>query len=248
MKRECGSCQLCCKLLPMKEYNKPAGVRCQHQRHHIGCHIYPRRPMPCQVWTCRWLNGDNTGQRPDHAHYVVDIMPDYVTLVPHDGSPPVQAPVLQVWVDPAYPDAHRAPKLRRFLEEQAMAALIRMNAQQGFVIAPPNVSADGKWFEGTIGIGARHTARGEARRDRPLRMTLELASMSGACSSIRSGAKRQLRRGRRRARSTASCPGCFSTHAIEEEQRFVVFVSKHLTARAWTPRDQRRRLHHRKLG
>jgi hypothetical protein len=175
MKRECGDCSLCCKLLPMKEYDKPAGVRCQHQRHGVGCNIYPRRPRPCKLWTCRWLNGDDTGPRPDRAHLVVDVMPDYVTLVPHDGSPSTHAPVLQVWVDAAYPDAHRDPRLRRYLEWMGMAALIRMSDRRGFIVAPPNVSSDGKWFESTTqSTEKEHTLADKVAAIGPLRMTLEL--------------------------------------------------------------------------
>jgi hypothetical protein len=158
MKRECGECSLCCKLLPMKEFNKPAGVRCQHQRHGVGCNIYPRRPMACHIWICRWLKGDDTGSRPDRAHLVVDIMPDFVTLMQSNGEA-TNVPVLQVWIDPAYPDAHRDPKLRRFIEKQNMAALIRLNAHDAFIIAPPSVSADGKWYEGETQIAEKmHTA------------------------------------------------------------------------------------------
>jgi hypothetical protein len=176
MKRQCGDCQACCRLLPMAEYAKPAGTRCQHQRHGVGCNIYPRRPMPCRIWTCRWLNGDNTGLRPDRANYVVDIMPDYITCVPHDGSPSIDAPVLQVWVDPAYPNAHRDPRLRRYLEAQAMAALIRLNSREGFVIAPPNVNAGGVWYEGKGGVslGREHTYAAKVAAIGPLSITLEL--------------------------------------------------------------------------
>ena len=65
MTRQCGGCTACCKLLPMKpgnkapktlaamiehgimsiddaasmtpDFDKPAGERCPHQRHHKGC-------------------------------------------------------------------------------------------------------------------------------------------------------------------------------------------------------------------
>jgi len=38
--RVCGSCSLCCKLLPIPPLNKPAGKRCDYQRHGKGCTIY----------------------------------------------------------------------------------------------------------------------------------------------------------------------------------------------------------------
>ena len=174
MDRECGDCSLCCKLLPMPEFNKPAGTRCQHQRHGIGCNIYPRRPTPCKLWQCRWLNGDKTGSRPDRAHYVVDIMPDFVTVVPKDGSDPMQVPVIQVWIDPAFPDAHRDKKLRRYIEEKEMPALIRLSAHQAFLLAPPTWSADGQWWEGESSLCAakEHTAE-ERLAVTPIRIILE---------------------------------------------------------------------------
>lgn len=176
-RRQCGDCQLCCKLLPMLEFDKPAGERCKHQRHHVGCNIYPRRPMACRLWNCRWLGGDNTGARPDHAHYVVDIMLDYITVVPHDGSEPANVPVLQVWVDPKFPDAHRDKKLRAYIEGIAMPALIRLNAREGFVIAPPNVNADGVWYEGVgvgVSLGREHTLKEKLAAIGPMKITLDL--------------------------------------------------------------------------
>ena len=38
--RQCGDCQLCCKLLPVKSLAKLAGDRCSHQKHHKGCDVY----------------------------------------------------------------------------------------------------------------------------------------------------------------------------------------------------------------
>jgi hypothetical protein len=158
MKRECGECQLCCRLLPMKEVNKPAGVRCPFQRHGVGCNIYPRRPLACRLWNCQWLGGQNTGSRPDRAHLVVDIMPDYVTLTYDDGRPPVHVPVLQVWIDQAYPDAHRDHRLRRFIDGKKMPALIRRDAHDAFVIAPPSFTG-GDWYESASRLATvEHTA------------------------------------------------------------------------------------------
>lgn len=55
MKRICGDCQLCCKLMPVEEFDKPANCRCEHQRTGKGCAIYADRPMSCALWNCRWL-------------------------------------------------------------------------------------------------------------------------------------------------------------------------------------------------
>src|SRR5262245_36312169 len=159
-RRQCGSCQLCCRLLPMDgnnakainasvsmieagmakpeefrgmvaEIRKDAGVRCRHQKHGKGCAIYAKRPFSCRMWSCRWLVADDVAglQRPDHAHYVIDLVPDMIRAVPNDGSPPIDLPVVQIWVDPKYPDAHRDPHLRTWLLHQdGYAAIVRYSS------------------------------------------------------------------------------------------------------------------------
>lgn len=83
MNRTCGDCQLCCKLLPVRAVGKGANERCRHQRFGKGCAIYhhPSFPVECRVWSCRWLVDPEAHglSRPDRTHYVVDIMPDFLT-------------------------------------------------------------------------------------------------------------------------------------------------------------------------
>ena len=151
MARHCGNCTLCCKLVPVKELQKAAGQRCRYQKALKGCTIYQRRPLTCQLWNCAWLVGDGTAglRRPDFSHYVVDIAPDYVTAVPDDG-PKMTIPVVQVWCDPKFPDAHRDPALRSYLqrrcEQDGFAAIIRYDAGRGFVLFPPGMTG-GDWVE-----------------------------------------------------------------------------------------------------
>src|SRR5215475_5729348 len=100
MVRHCGTCTLCCRLLPMRknrdtkyvvtavamgmispqesmavvpDFDKLSGERCQYQRSK-GCSVYARRPFGCRVWNCRWLTNDDTNAmaRPDRVGYVVD--------------------------------------------------------------------------------------------------------------------------------------------------------------------------------
>jgi hypothetical protein len=132
--------------LPVDDLNlkKPAGQRCQHQRL-TGCAIYVHRPMSCRAWSCRWLTGDEDlgdMRRPDRCHYVVDILADFVTT--EEGE---HVPVIQVWGDERYPDAHRDPALRAFLEKIEMPALVRFNNERGLFIVPPCRSRDGVWIE-----------------------------------------------------------------------------------------------------
>lgn len=148
--RKCGECTLCCKLLPVPVMRKAGGVRCKHQRLSKGCSIYATRPLSCAAFSCKWLLEDDTADlsRPDRAHYVLDPMPDYVTV--HEVNGLVRkVPVVQVWVDPNYPNAHHDPALRSFLERRSQdgfMALIRYNSYDGFVLVPP-IMAGGQWVE-----------------------------------------------------------------------------------------------------
>src|SRR4051794_9187127 len=121
MNRQCGSCTLCCKLIPVPPLDKKAGERCKHQRS-TGCRIYSKRPRDCRLWSCAWLVNNINGRplpvsRPDRTHYVIDIMPDYVTVESEGRTG--RLTVIQIWCDPDYPDAHRDPDLRAWLDELA---------------------------------------------------------------------------------------------------------------------------------
>jgi len=154
--RHCGGCTSCCKLLPVKEIGKPANTRCGYQRTGKGCSIFDKRPFSCRVWNCAWIQGDDTEElrRPDRSHYVIDILPDYVTLQ-FESQPDVKIPVVQIWLDPNYPDAHRDPALRAYLMRrgaEGMMAIVRTSSSDAFVICPPNMSHDGKWHEERSGM------------------------------------------------------------------------------------------------
>jgi hypothetical protein len=151
--RHCRECTLCCKLLPMPEMQKAAGERCKHQRAGKGCMIYAKRPPQCQLWSCRWLaDPEATAElrRPDRSHYVIDLVPDYITARDGEGAEPLHIEVVQVWIDPDYPDAHRDPALRSYLAklgERGCAALIRYDAMDAFTLLPPAMAGDGQWHE-----------------------------------------------------------------------------------------------------
>jgi hypothetical protein len=200
--RQCGTCTLCCKLMPMdggrdnadvlaaavevglikasdvagmvKDFFKEAGCRCPHQRHGKGCSIYAVRPFGCRTWSCRWLVNDDTADlsRPDRSHYVVDCMPDYVT---NDGH---TVPVIQVWLDPNYPDAHEDPALRAYLDrrgKEGWAALIRSSATKAFLLAPPSMN-NGEWFiKHSEVVEREHTAEDKVKALGPITLTFKEA-------------------------------------------------------------------------
>jgi hypothetical protein len=143
--RVCGGCQMCCKLMPVPQLNKGANERCRHQRTGKGCMIYKSRPWACRTYACRWLADPKATAlpRPDRAHYVVDVEHDKVIL---EGQTIVA--VLQVWLDPAFPNAWDTPELRAYMlmwAERGAATIIRTNASDGFVVFPPPLASDGEW-------------------------------------------------------------------------------------------------------
>jgi hypothetical protein len=155
--RGCGSCSLCCRLLPVKSLGKADGVRCRHQRHNEKgcCRVYAdlrRVSRDCHLWSCRWLVDDDTHDlpRPDRSHLVIDIVPDFVTLQENETGKLTHIEVVQVWMDPAYPDAHREPRFRAYVERRAaegVMTLIRTSARDGFALAAPALSTDHQWHE-----------------------------------------------------------------------------------------------------
>lgn len=157
--RSCSGCTACCKILPTKELDKPANTRCRHQRSGKGCSIYNARPFGCRTFSCRWLMApqETAGlSRPDRSHYVVDPSPDFVTMRDSETGAETRVPVLQIWVDPLFRDAHRDAALRAYIDRMGkahgMAALIRFGSMDAIFLAPPSIASDGQWHERTSGV------------------------------------------------------------------------------------------------
>lgn len=167
MVRRCGGCTLCCKLLPVRELDKPANTRCRHQSTGRGCRVYASAAMPhsCSLWSCRWLIDEKTADlsRPDRAGYVIDVMLDYIEA--QDGVTGVtsKVPVLQVWIDPARPEAWKDDKpffayVERMAMEHGTATLLRFDSARARLIAAPCLSDDGEWhIIDTMSQVAQHT-------------------------------------------------------------------------------------------
>lgn len=161
MTRACGDCQLCCKLMPVRSVGKGAGERCKHQRHGKGCAVYRDLWMispECKLWNCAWLGDPATAalSRPDRSHYVIDVMPDFIVVNdPVEGKINVQ--VVQVWCDPKYPNAHRDPALRAYLEKRGLACLVRYDNEQAIVLMPPAMMVNHEWLERSTGLNQAKT-------------------------------------------------------------------------------------------
>lgn len=156
-KRVCGDCQLCCRLLPTEEIGKVANVRCQYQRHGVGCAIHSRKPMSCSLWNCRWLVNDDMDdqQRPDRTGIVHDIMPDVIRITPHDGTPPTTVPVIVVWIDPDRRDLWRqSAGFLRYVGRQSCPVMVRFSSREGTVLLPPAVTGKPDIIEHESSLGA----------------------------------------------------------------------------------------------
>ncbi len=68
--RNCGDCSACCTYLRVEseEFQKPAGVTCQHCTAG-GCDIYATRFPVCRVWHCLWKHIPSLPEeaRPDRS-------------------------------------------------------------------------------------------------------------------------------------------------------------------------------------
>ncbi|MGI4876679.1 MAG: YkgJ family cysteine cluster protein [Janthinobacterium lividum] len=149
--RKCGSCTLCCTLVPVELSPielKPSNVRCRFLSTAKRCTIYTTRPRPCEDWSCKWLFDEETAQlrRPDLGGYIIDPVLD--TLLINDEP----CDVVQVWIDPARPHAHRAPELRDYLGRIAarigIPAIVRRSQAQNdsVVLLAPALTLAG-WVE-----------------------------------------------------------------------------------------------------
>lgn len=138
--RRCGSCTLCCRLPPVLELEKAAGVRCKHQRTGKGCSIYRARPMGCRAWSCLWLIDPRTEtlRRPDRSGYVLDCLPDYVTLP--SGR---KLEVVQIWCDSRGVTLEAA--LLAYLQARKTGAILRSSGEEAVALLPPEASPSGDW-------------------------------------------------------------------------------------------------------
>ena len=95
--KACGACGMCCKILEIEDFSKPAGPWCAFCVPGIGCNAYEARPATCRDYQCLW-KGDR-GLTPM-------LRPDRVgTILMEDADTDDYLAVC----DPAKPMAWRTP-------------------------------------------------------------------------------------------------------------------------------------------
>jgi hypothetical protein len=106
--RDCGVCNLCCKLLAVEGLDKAPGQWCAHVVKGVGCGVYETRPSGCRVFNCHFLSDETLGEawRPSRARFFVHA----------DGD----ARTYNIEVDPGSPLAWKAEpfhdQLKRWAE------------------------------------------------------------------------------------------------------------------------------------
>lgn len=149
--RQCGECQLCCRVLPIIEIGKKANERCSYAKFGKGCtlHGQPSKPLSCQRWNCFWLVSPAFDlPRPDRAGYVVDIMPD-VVVFGEDVFTGKKVDALQIWADPRRPEAWRGAMdwIKSAIGDKEAVAVVRFGPQTAITVVPPCLSDTGDWRE-----------------------------------------------------------------------------------------------------
>ena len=105
----CDGCTACCKIMKIRELNKPGNTWCQHCRIGVGCGIYDTRPESCRVYECVWLQSQRGGKplplelRPDTSRVVIGVTNQGDDLV--------------LYVSPDRPDAWKRGGMGRFVAE-----------------------------------------------------------------------------------------------------------------------------------
>jgi hypothetical protein len=105
--RQCGDCTLCCKLMAIEEFAKPASAWCPHCKPGQGCLIYPDRPAECRAFNCLWLVDERLDQhwKPDRSKLVL--------TTSEDG--------IEIRCDPGFAGAWRKEPFRREIHRWAVS-------------------------------------------------------------------------------------------------------------------------------
>ena len=81
---------MCCKVLEIKQLQKPPGKWCSHISHGRGCSIYESRPGVCRTFFCEWMMNPALGPdwKPEKSKFVMYTAPDGNMTVAVDPATP----------------------------------------------------------------------------------------------------------------------------------------------------------------
>lgn len=105
----CDGCTACCKVMKIRELNKPAHTWCQHCKIGVGCGSYDTRPESCRVYECIWLQT----QRMDKP-IAFELRPDKSRVVIGTTN---QGEEIVLYVSPDRPDAWKRGGFEKLVDE-----------------------------------------------------------------------------------------------------------------------------------
>lgn len=107
--RDCDGCTICCKVMKIRELEKPGNIWCAHCVIGSGCKIYAERPESCREYECLWLKTQRLDRplapelRPDKSKVVIGTL--------NAGEEVV------LYVTPDRPDAWKQGAMRALVAE-----------------------------------------------------------------------------------------------------------------------------------
>jgi len=105
----CDGCTACCKIMKVRELDKPANTWCAHCTIGAGCGIYATRPESCRVYACVWLRTQaldkpiSPALRPDRSRVVIGTANDGEDII--------------LYVAPDRRDAWKRPEFLKLIGE-----------------------------------------------------------------------------------------------------------------------------------
>lgn len=133
--RTCGDCALCCKLLLVEAFNKPAGEWCKHCTK-TSCSIFgqPDRQTICGPYECVWLSRETLPEelRPDRCKVVLEAVDDRNFIA---------------FVDPQYPTIWQEGEIIKVLDSmlrENFAVVVLVGGIRN-ILLPPGRTAEEVW-------------------------------------------------------------------------------------------------------
>lgn len=135
--RACGTCTLCCKVLPIRALQKPIGRWCAHCKPGAGCTIHDTRPDECRGFFCMWLIEPRLGPewKPEKSKLVI--------------TGDATGRNLQIRCDPGFPQAWRQEPYHSVIRKWAIGA----RAEKGVITVTVGMNATVIAPEGEFPLG-----------------------------------------------------------------------------------------------
>lgn len=123
------------------------------------------------MWSCAWVLDENLPAflEPKKCHFVIDCLPDECAML--ENGKQVMKQVVQMWVDPGYPNAWQEPAARWAMEFYGLnfqlPTLVRFGNEKGIFVMPSILSPDNKWHYAMSGVSLDRESFNAEFKDTP---------------------------------------------------------------------------------